>query len=830
MPVQVINPGDVKGSFFGGVPYNVSWSFNGGESPSTLSIDVINEAGTYDIKNTNLSYINKVSIGIGAFNFNGYLVSYEIEKTATQKVLHLQYVDLSADLDRYYVGLNGRHAAGTNIILVGKPYHPCDTSRNSLVQSLGQSTIDPCDPCPYMPSNKYGSSCSQNADKFKIWPVYYTFNELLGSIPVSKGTVQNADTNFKGNHTGSLRSVLSAWCSDLGLSFYWDPFNSQLSFISRQSPLSITVNPDSIQYATEIRVGASKQSTFSRGFIGYFSKDGEIKSYDCTTNEDSSSLVTLAPLGLQDLYTASELNDDSRQGAQSTITARWIAACLSKYGKSVKDMWAWFNYYGATSSSAAKSLIGRSLFHMGGLKPLAIYSSTLNSANFQICRELLTVSDRATLDAEDAANGRSTSNPSYYFMVASVDDSYADSQFDSMRNIGENFLGKYFYTYKNVPIPGASNDSRSQIQIEAPDGNGEWYYAGQELKALPLFSFGHTAGSNIGNLARQMGQNNNQITSNSNSAKTTNSIILLERSPKWTPAPDRIQYYQSLFSWYEEHTPKKFGSNGRPDILNSLYTAAQNDSSIKLFICREYYGGSFPVTLSTASHSLEPSQLKSKIVNEQDIYGNTVNREVCRYGLTNNTTYTIKMGDGSKGTFLIETPVGSWYQNTYSVFTKASTNFKKVLPKIQQSEIISAPGLDAAKIDYQFKEISEDNLNILRGNNSDCVPSKAKIKSYILDIGKNSSYGMTNAINKCSFKVPGAMPLGYGILDGLSSVQISVGENGIFTSYSFEDKVTQPPGEEYMMQNLRDKTERKNSLAGYNITTQNIDMVGRSKI
>ena len=829
MPVQTINPGDIRGSFFGGVPYSASWSFNGGESPSTLNIDVINEIGTYTISNGSLSFVNKVSVGIGSFSFTGYLVSYEIETTATQKILHLEYIDSSADLDRYYVGLKGRHAAATNVILVGKPYNPCDTSRSSKTVSIGGSNVDPCDPCPYMPANKYTDSCSDKINKLKIWPVYYTFDELISAIPLSKGAVNNPNPYFKANHTGTLRSVLSAWCSDLGLSIYWDPINNILNFISRSSPLTIKVAPPA--NAVEIRSGATKQSTFARGFMGYFSKDGEIKSYDCSTNDDSSNITRLKCITLGDLYQETELNDDKGIAGlgMTKLQARYVAASMAKYGKSARDYWAWFNHYKITSRDRAARMRNVNMFHMGGLKILESYSISSDSYRFGLCRDVVNLTDLNTIKNQDAKNGMKPDSPSYYFIIASVDDAYAESQFQASKDLADNFIGKYFYAFKNVPIAGASNDSRSQVSVEAPDGNAEWYYAGQELRSLPLFGFGHTNGSTIGKLFNTFDSSYvNNVASESNKARLAASIILLERSPKWLPSPDQIQYYQTLFSYYEDFIPKKVGNDGRPDILYSLYPGAQDDTSIKLFLCRSLYNET-SVTLSTlATNSLEPSKAKQKIVYDHDIEGNQVKRIIGNYGLVTNNCTSIKIDD-----FIIQTPACG-YNNEgfgYDVFVKATASFTKVIPKIEYTESVNAGSLDVAKLDYQFKEISEDNLSLLRiGQSKSCVPSTSSISSYIKDVGGQSSYSMSSAINKCSFKVPGAAPLSYGIDAGLSSVQISVGENGIFTSYSFEDKITQPPGEEYLMQQLRDRTENKNTLAGHGITSENVRMIGSSKI
>jgi hypothetical protein len=90
---------------------------------------------------------------------------------------------------------------------------------------------------------------------------------------------------------------------------------------------------------------------------------------------------------------------------------------------------------------------------------------------------------------------------------------------------------------------------------------------------------------------------------------------------------------------------------------------------------------------------------------------------------------------------------------------------------------------------------------------------------------------MTEVQRTASFKVAGLMPITqYGVADGLSSVQITVSDNGVYTSYTFEDKVVQPPSEGYFMQNLIDKTKAIGSLNGNMPTTNEINFLKESGI
>jgi len=179
---KIITIQGINGNFHGGYPFIANWNFNDGSSPSTLTVSVVNSNGTYSISDNDLSYQNTTSVSLGSFTFNGYLVGYDIEESAQQTILTLEYIDKSVDLERWSVGLNNRHGQGSNaparMILVGREYGPCDDNLDSTTkfQNQSKSKIDPCDPCPNMPANGYLNICQDDYTNLKLLPVYYTFN------------------------------------------------------------------------------------------------------------------------------------------------------------------------------------------------------------------------------------------------------------------------------------------------------------------------------------------------------------------------------------------------------------------------------------------------------------------------------------------------------------------------------------------------------------------------------------------------------------------------------------------------------------------------------
>jgi len=877
---RLINIEEIRGNFFGGLPYSVNWSFGNGEEASKLTISVVSENGKY--QTPRLSFREPETIKLGNFSFEGYLVGYSFNDTPSQKLLELEYVDKFVNLDKWFVGLNKKHGNKNvggvpRLILVGKEYHPCDIDLDSRVEysENEQRQIDYCDPCPYMPEDKYDSACDPILSDFEIFEVYYTFNELVSKIP-SEFSVQinNPDrySKYKAQHVGSLKSVLSSWCSDLGISYYWDPFLSKLFFIDRSKPIKIPKKPTDWQII-DFSEGKNISNTFSRGFIGSFEKAGEIKDYNCR----NETIETVRCLNISDLYPPEEdqtVSENSIIRRESDI--RELTVAVSYLGISARNMFLWFWFYqndnaeelknkyklteeefSAKSKEADLKLKKKILKFMGNMKVLEVFyskGSTKEVQNFDVCKGEMQDADRERLAAEDEKNGYAKTEFSYYFFVAEIDEELAKKQNDSDVDLAKNFLGKYWFKTLNTTVPGATN-SNTEISAESPEGNVTWKRTDEDLKGLPIFNYGHDEKSLIGELAvnfeKDAKENDDLERKYQEAAKSfiedkvelrsLKSFLLLERDGKWFPSEDFLQYYDSLFKWYQEYTPQIFSTaDGRPEFLFNIYPKAKENKNIKLFFGRELKT-SFDVEASLEDHPLEPRTRKQKTEEEQDVLGNTIVIKKGSWGLRSPKCVKIKFGGDRGITFFcpaqsfgnsqliteserpqtdaerqqsgknIKVDLGTDDGSAgYSVFVTASADFKKVLPKIEFVYTEPVKNLNVAKIDFNLKQITEDNMKVL--NNRKCLPKKSVFDTYAKTISEFSHYSMGEPQGTMSFKAAGVFPLEYNCSQGLSSVQIAIADDGVYTTYGFEDLIVQPPSEDYFNQYLRDIVLPKKSV------------------
>jgi hypothetical protein len=349
----------IAGDFYGGYPFKVSWSYGGESEPSKLTVELVNENGNYGPPD--LSLVSTTTISIGGFTFNGYLVGYTINSTADQKTLTLEYVDRSIILDRYWVGLNYLHgnssSEAANVILVGKEYHPCDVNMDSSVDYTESEArlIDPCDPCPFSPVDKYKEVCDPRTKDIENFDIFYTFSELLPKAISKTGLTCEFDASalymLKAQHVGNLRSVLSSWCSDLGLSFFWDPVQDKLIFKARggfpegaPSYQALVDNPN----ATEVNFSENILGTFSQGFIGRYERPGSFNNYKC----QNDTWKMLRPITLEDLFLPEAPPAATKYSGE--LSPRSIAVALSYYSSTLRDAFLWFIYYGITNASQAE--------------------------------------------------------------------------------------------------------------------------------------------------------------------------------------------------------------------------------------------------------------------------------------------------------------------------------------------------------------------------------------------------------------------------------------------------------------------------------------------
>jgi len=714
----------------GGV-YGLDWDFKDGSTPSTLTLQIVSENGQYNISPDNLSYTHDHFITFGNLSFNGYLTDFSITASAEQKTLKLEYTDFSTDLDRYYVGLYGRWGyktdLGNHLIIVGKAYHPCDDALSSTAGADFGSSYDACDPCPFMPHDKYSNSCGSDITHkealidFKISEVFYTFDDLLneingighiaginflggalnGSSDYLDITGQSNGRPFRSQATGTVKSVLNSWCNDLGLAWYWNPFDNTLNIIRRSEPINISAANilESEPLVLDFTYGATKKGTFARGFSGYFSKEGVIKNYKCELDPERS-FVNLKPITFADLIGTKpdgswdDDGDYSNNDTYDYLDKVQISTALSYYNKSLRDSFLWLGYYGIRKAIDAEEAIGSNLIDFGNMNILEVYSPSSSTGYFQDAYIKIEADPEIKTKLADYTGN-------HYYIAATYNSDLAEEQYSDCKDRASNLLGKYWFTPYETPIPGGSN-TNTNMSVETSDGGSASWYISQGntdqvtgkttnvLSSLPLLRYGFSETSPLAKYIQASSaddQSNSDIIDSGVSGggnyvagekdQTIKSFILGTRNAQWWPSAEQTRDYSALYDWYDYYMPKTVGNEeGRPDILKTVYPDAQNDPTVKLFIVREF-PNDYQIQLSEGSNDLEPSEQIGRIDILQDVFGKPIRLYRGPWGLTNNNAWTITLTEtgedgNSSNPMNITLPVGAI--SNQSKATKGESN------------------------------------------------------------------------------------------------------------------------------------------------------------
>ena len=277
-----------SGTIFNCTIYGFQMSFGVGEGQTTCSLNIVNENGVYPPELTEvdprtgqvkyLSYLTPIDFAVGkniaggaatVFKVRMYLVSAKEQYGTDGKTFQLDFVDGSHILDRVYVGLLHRHDGNNRPVNVStfkcgfdvpvlcppcdpfadpfptrKVVSPTDPSNGDLVtRLLDQSNMIPVGNVSMGGFIIVGKEQYSKSD-CDLKDVDYSFTELKFAAARMGIIINIADRKqqYRANHVGTLREVLSSWCADFGVTWVYDSFVSfppTVSEAGNNSPSSV---------------------------------------------------------------------------------------------------------------------------------------------------------------------------------------------------------------------------------------------------------------------------------------------------------------------------------------------------------------------------------------------------------------------------------------------------------------------------------------------------------------------------------------------------------------------------------------------------------------
>jgi hypothetical protein len=359
--MAIKNVPKISGPDYGGVIYGLNMNIGYSAEPSKLTLDIVNKDGIYSTPALN----SQVSISFGNFNFNGLVWSYNLRESASEKTLQVTIIDNSVILDRYYVLLWKRGLLNLmgSAVTKRKTFNFNDetilapkrnTSNSSFPYTefeevvLGSQTIESTSYS--LGGRLIGNAILVGREKFSnskcdIPDTYYTFNDLRGSIPVNMAFAP-FNNLLKATHEGTLREVLSSWCSDLGFDYYWDFSNNTLVFFDVERGVANIPNITASNIISK-EFSESMEGTFRHYGIGYtLIPKQPLKTLSTTRN--ITILYGVSPYSLS--YFASKIDapqslnvEREKWGGERSQSDFVHAAFLGFVSRSLRDLYCFQN-------------------------------------------------------------------------------------------------------------------------------------------------------------------------------------------------------------------------------------------------------------------------------------------------------------------------------------------------------------------------------------------------------------------------------------------------------------------------------------------------------
>jgi hypothetical protein len=462
------------GKFANGYIYSAQISQGYSENSNKLTIDIVYEQGaTIVLPDKNLTTSYRVQFGDIVFP-QMYFIAHTKSVAVNEETITCTFSDNSILLDRYFVGLTNRHyqvtennsAFNVNVICAncdntigiknGTVSRSVATSPNLLVNNLlivgDEEFVD--------------QSCD-------VPDVKYNFTSLLATMAkIPNFSFKNfidINPDYKTSYTGTLREVLSNWCSDFGFNFYWDFISNSLICIDLRNPIDLTpvsdfINSNFNQNNANLPISSyaeneSLEGTYQQDNIDFVLKPSRVKerqftdffpiTYNCLTVENAFS------------------NDYFNYGA-----AFKIGCVLAKYNQQA-----------------------RTLYHLQNNRfGLVGFTLKYNSIESYVLQEVLK-------NINEFVNSGSQTRIILGYYNQAVDQANGDRE----AGIASNFIGKYYYNANYIKWKDlyCSNNARLTLStsvVPEPDCTGPrpWIEYGGTYAPSPvgvncLFSRGGAA-------------------------------------------------------------------------------------------------------------------------------------------------------------------------------------------------------------------------------------------------------------------------------------------------------------------------------------------------
>lgn len=385
--------------------YNFKYTFTPQEG-IRIRIYFVSPTGTYIAPKLTTKTKTSISILGSSFNLSVNPVKFGFEFKSGRRILWVDFVDDTFQLDNYYVAITGT-ACGFHVYQLGTP-----VDSRTASQQIGQA-IDPV---------------AQQIRNFTEFPDYeYGFQDFLNILrPVFPlGTIPAFDSTLKRAFVGTFKEVLKQWCKFYNFAWFFE--NGLLKIVNPATVIlpftSFTTSTNFIpQDIIEYEYTESLEDTYGKTVWQWYQQQGN----EMGINSAGNNVIvnsTLFPLG-QNLNGTEQISSEIQDSLQGTLgdisnivnpstpnlasaqiipDPNQVAAAL--YGK---RFWFLYNYFNGTASSECGWT--------------AVNQNTLSQSNAVIAQTVIAARKQ----------------------LAVLDEDYFDQKYESYVKFAQSIAGRYY--------------------------------------------------------------------------------------------------------------------------------------------------------------------------------------------------------------------------------------------------------------------------------------------------------------------------------------------------------------------------------------------------
>lgn len=688
-------------------------------------------------------YLSGAIITIGGASFRMLVLSSRLNETAASKTLEVTFVDSTYLLDNYYIALKDR-GCGTGVFELGDPVDEDGADLTAFEQRIKNLTQFP--------------------------DVQYTFNDFLRILRQCFPTnAPSVDPAIKGAYTGTVREVLNAWCSYLGFAYYFE--NSSL-VITPPKQIALPGRPaGALTFSHEINY----ENTFTKTAFTYVQLEGgeislsaetPVVEADPVVNEGNEPTVPNETEGGES-NTDGKTNNyiqyktlypygyefDVNEQAQAVDINQVIAA---QYGEM---FWLVYNYY---KGSAAQEC--------GWNKVLEL------PADCTITQSVSTI-----------LNGRSGG-------IVNIDQDYFTERFQMYKEYGERIAGRYYLSPPQNNIAEAQSftwyDS-SQGQTFSIDVLKEKSPLGVQYLTQGTVAAAYLDGTEINKYFPGLVVQDNRI--------VYYDAYDMQLKTKFVLTADQKKQIESAYAFLMQGifgsknldyscltTDKQYIAYVEPTLNFNTETLVENMVSAGIFNPRLTTWPIQGLSSAVATLNATPFQITEDEVEQQENPSVSIQNPAVTGTTDVQNTTTIQPSNA-------EDPI--IYYSKYTRCGFKSTNSAQAFKRVFTQRDISVD----TPIDYTVNKLNRQTAQV----NRDLSQVNDYFNSQILSTLAEPQLIPLESVSFSFNHLDWGVPLNF-LSAGLTSMNLSIGDNGLSASYTYSNSMyIIPPSDAYL-----DKLER----------------------